>query len=117
MTGLEAVKKLRQNWIDETHLFDDDLLDIVENALKEYEMEHTLRIRLENINYELVREKERNEKKLKALEIIKETPIFAWYVTIYKDAYEMVSDVKGFRVNNSVEELQEMFDLLREVLK
>lgn len=56
------------------------------------------------------------EKELKALEIIKETPIFAWYITIYKDAYEMVADVKGFRVNNSVEELQQMFDLLKEVL-
>ena len=54
--------------------------------------------------------------KLKALEIIKETPVFAYYITIYKNAYEMVSDVKGFRVNNSVEELQEMFDLLKEVL-
>lgn len=57
-----------------------------------------------------------DEKKLKALEIIKETPIFAWYVTIYKDAYEMVADAKGFRANNSVEDLQQMFDLLKEVL-
>ena len=56
------------------------------------------------------------EKELKALEIIRETPEFAWYITIYKNAYEMVSDVKGFRVNNSVEELQKMFDLLKEVL-
>lgn len=54
---------------------------------------------------------------IKALEIIKETPIFAWYITIYKDAYEMVSDAKGFRVNNSVEELQQMFDLLKEVFE
>ena len=57
------------------------------------------------------------ETALEALEIIKETPIFAWYITIYKDAYEMVSDAKGFRTNNSVEELQEMFDLLKKVLK
>lgn len=56
------------------------------------------------------------EKALKALEVIKETPEFAWYITIYDNAYEMVSDVKGFRVNNTVEELQEMFDLLKEVL-
>ena len=56
------------------------------------------------------------EEELKALEIIRETPEFAWYITIYKDAYEMVSDVKGFRVNNSVEELQKMFDLLKKVL-
>jgi len=56
------------------------------------------------------------EKELTAIEILKETPIFAWYVTIYKDAYEMAADAKGFRVNNSVEELQQMFDLLKEVL-
>lgn len=59
---------------------------------------------------------ENNKKKLEALEIIKETPIFAWYITIYKDAYEMVADAKGFRTNDSVEELQEKFDLLKEVL-
>ena len=53
---------------------------------------------------------------LKALQIIKETPIFAWYITIYKDAYEMVTDAKGFRINDSVEELQEKFDLLKKVL-
>jgi len=57
------------------------------------------------------------EKALKALEIIKKTPIFAWYITIYKDAYEMVADAKGFRTNESVEELQKKFDLLKEVLK
>lgn len=62
------------------------------------------------------KDKEYDIKILKAFEIIKETPEFAWYTTIYKDAYEMVSDVKGFRVNNSVEELQEMFNLLKEVL-
>ena len=40
-------------------------LDIVFNTIKTYEMEHTLRIRLENIIWE-------NAKKLKALQIIKE---------------------------------------------
>ena len=83
---LEALKMLRQNSIDDTHLFDDELFNVIEPILK-------------------------------ALEIIKETPEFAWYITIYKNAYEMVSEVEGFRVYNSVEELQEMFDLLKEVLK
>jgi len=71
LTPLEAVEELKQNNKVGSHLFDDELLDIIEAALKDYEMEHTLRIRLENINYELVREKQVNEKKLKALEIIK----------------------------------------------
>lgn len=39
----------------------------IENALKDYEMEHTLRIRLENANYELVRKNQENEKKLEAI--------------------------------------------------
>ena len=56
------------------------------------------------------------ENALKALDIIKETPEFAWYVKIYDNAYDMASDVKGFRLKNSVEELQKMFDLLKEVL-
>lgn len=68
---LKALEKLRQNFKDGSHLFDNDLLDIIEKALKEYEMEYTLRIRLENANYELVREKQENDKKLKTLEIIK----------------------------------------------
>ena len=61
-------------------------------------------------DYELI------EKELKALEIIRETPEFAWYVTIYKNAYEMIADAKGFRINESAEDLQEKFDLLKEVL-
>lgn len=40
--------------------------------LKTFEMEHILRIRLENINYELVREKQDNKNKLTAFKIIKE---------------------------------------------
>lgn len=70
----------------------------------------------ELISIECKYELEIIEKALKALEIIEETPIFAWYVTIYEDAYEMVSDAKGFRTNESVVELQEKFDLLKEVL-
>ena len=71
---------------------------------------------LEDIEEELGIDLNIIKKSLKALEIIKETPIFAWYITIYKDAYEMIADAKGFRVNESAEELQEKFDLLKEVL-
>lgn len=34
---LETLEKLRQNLKDDTHLFDDELLDIIEVALNEYE--------------------------------------------------------------------------------
>ena len=66
---LEALEK-----IIDTYCIDniDKEISIIATALKDYEMEHTLRIRLENAIYELLREKQENEKKLKALEIIKE---------------------------------------------
>lgn len=70
---LEALERiaLGSNTLEsQTLKFQKDYM-LVENALKQYEMEHTLRIRLENINYELVREKQENEKKLKVLDIIK----------------------------------------------
>ena len=86
--GLEALNRIGEFQVDKTYaLKTNENIDIfhyktvkelvpqyfatIEKELKEYEMEHTLRIRLENINYELVREKQENEKKLKALEIIK----------------------------------------------
>lgn len=56
------------------------------------------------------------EKALKALEIIQETPEFAWYVKIYENAYEMIGDRIGFRAKESAEELQKKFNLLKEVL-
>ena len=57
------------------------------------------------------------KKELTALEIIKETPEFAWYVMMYKNAYEMIEDRKSFRLDESVEELEEKFRLVKEVLK
>lgn len=55
-------------------------------------------------------------KKLKALEIIKDKPMFPVYIKIYKNAYEMIADRPGFSVSQSAEELQKEFDLLKEVL-
>lgn len=105
---LEALEQLKYyNTLQNDYYDMTKELDIIETALK----------RLETLEEEKQSFDRATEKKLKALEIIKETPIFAWYITIYKDAYEMVADAKGFRVNNSVEELQEMFDLLKEALK
>ena len=48
-------------------IYEKEWFDNIENALKDYEMEHTLRIRLENANYELVRKNQENEKKLEAI--------------------------------------------------
>ena len=105
LTPLEAAKELKdevvanyyqdQNWFDERY-------EIIEKALKDYEMEHTLRVRLENINYELVREKQANKKKLKALEIIKDKQ---WFDDFMKE-----------HLNRSYFTKEE-FDLLKEVLK
>ena len=64
ITPLEALDKIIYSYGYDKNI------EIVSKALKDYEMEHTLRIRLENTNYELVREKQENDKKIKALEII-----------------------------------------------
>ena len=77
LTPLQALERLRPKTTYEPYYTRNErryCCDIIETALKDYEMEHTLRVRLENINYELVREKQENEKKLKALEIIKKLP-------------------------------------------
>lgn len=65
MTGLEILQEIKNKPFSWEKL--KDSLDTIEKELKEGEMEHTLRVRLENINYELVREKQESEKKLKAL--------------------------------------------------
>lgn len=64
--GLEALKDIRE--IFTCHDFDFiEKCDIIEKELKNGEMEHTLRVRLENINYELVRDKEKKDKTLDIL--------------------------------------------------
>ena len=72
--GLDALQDIRLRLFIESEVQSKKVikdLKTIEEELKDYEMEHTLRIRLENINYELVREKQENENKLKALDIIK----------------------------------------------
>ncbi len=39
LTPLEALEELRQNIVDDAHYFDEDLLSIIEDALKDYEKE------------------------------------------------------------------------------
>ena len=105
----------------------------IENELKEYDMEHTLRIRLENINYELVREKQELEKafvalskddekakkllsleieKNRALEIIKNKGIDILALQHYKNASQY-----NFSLRGKFSQLTEKeFNLLKEVL-
>ena len=82
---------------------------------KDLEMEHALRIRLENINYELVREKQENDKKLKALEIIKEKRVdITFFDTYVKWNWEKYLNRK---LKCSEKELtKDEFNLLKEVL-
>lgn len=62
LTALEALEQLRQNNKDDSHLFDDELLDIIEKQLKA----------LEHINKRLKNELfEYEDKEIKALDIIK----------------------------------------------
>lgn len=67
--NLEAIEILKERkWVDIEQY--KALCELIKTALIDGEIEHTLRIGLENDNYKLMREKQDNEKKLKALEII-----------------------------------------------
>ena len=65
-----------------------DDLDAVFTAIRNCETERSLRIRLENANYELVREKEENQKKLKAFEIIKEKNVNVAALMFWNTTYK-----------------------------
>ena len=99
----------------------DALVENYETALKEYEMEHTLRIRLENANYELVREKQENDKKLKALEIIKkkrlDVSFFMSRIEKNPEFYSTAESMNKSILKITTEPLtQEEFKLLKEIL-
>ena len=114
LTPLEAVKCLKEQF-EICGIKNNPYLKIIETALKDYEMEHTLRIRLENINYELVEEKQENEKKLKALEIIKEKRVdITFFDTYIKWNWEKYQNRK---LKCSEKELtKEEFDFLKEIM-
>ena len=123
--GLEKLEELKKDLTNRSYSNIEklDRYKIIEKELKKVDqlekqlnMVHKINAQLCIVRDELYKENELLKKKAKALEIIKETPIFAWYVSIYKNAYEMIADVKGFRLQNSAEELDEMFNLLKEVL-
>ena len=113
----EALERLKFNLLAEGFWQDvlQDML-VIETALKEREMEHTLRIRLENINYDLVREKQENEKKLKALEIIKEYELLSVFQDENGKFFIIFTGKYGFEIETAIEIPQEKYDLLREVL-
>lgn len=106
---LEALEK-----IVDTYCIDniDKEISIIATALKDYEMEHTLRIRLENAIYELVREKQENEKKLKALEIIKGKEVNV-FLLLHSRNLKIYNDI----VEDNRKLTQEKYDLLKEALK
>lgn len=97
LTPLEALEKLRQNNVDDSHLFDDELLDIIETALNE------LKIMKEIIADILTREE---EDKLKALEIIKEKT---------KYFVEFDNNTKTIYIDSALDCDNEEYDLLKEV--
>ena len=92
---LEALEKLKQNNVDNTHLFDTDLLNIIENAFK------------------------RLEKQDEILRIIKEKfviPAYIWNsenVEKYNKWLKQITFRKDFNVRKLT---QEEYDLLKEVL-
>ena len=86
LTPLEAVEELKQNNKVGSHLFDDELLDIVETALKDYEHLYQLWNCKDSDTMIIQTTKtihDENNKKLQALEIIKDNKIneleLVWY--------------------------------------
>ena len=84
-------------------------LDIIETALKRQELlELDLRIANNNLKYA--------EKKLKALEIIKEKQVDCWALVRFDKNYRDLTD-GDFGYISAIKLSQEEFDLLKEVLK
>ena len=112
---LEALERIIETFYDKNT----EDIEVVKTALKDYEMERTLRVRLENINYELVREKQENNKKLKALEIIKEKKINVGYLLVMIELFgDKALNEYNKSAHKKTEELtQEEFNLLKEWLK
>lgn len=87
----------------------------IETALKETEMEHTLRVRLENANYELVRKEQANEKQLKALEIIKNKRVNVDFLLDCKTLEQYNYSCLQYELDRQCL-TQEEYDLLKEVI-
>ena len=98
-----------------------DEINIIETALKDCEMEHTLRIRLENANYELVRKQEKQDK---ILRIIKEKEVDVYFLKRmlieWSSLYNTYgNDEKARKKYNEIHDkklTKYEFDLLKEVL-
>ena len=57
------------------------------------------------------------EKQDEILKILNKEPILVWYCSIYKDAYEMISDAKGFMINEDMETIERYFNLVKQWLE
>lgn len=109
--GLEAIEILKERkWVDIEQY--KALCELIKTALIDGEIEHTLRIGLENVNYKLVREKQDNEKKLKALEIIKEKQVNVW--CLLKVGLKRYNNEFVYQKERHL--TQEEYDLLKKVV-
>ena len=57
------------------------------------------------------------EKQDEILKILSKEPILVWYCSIYKDAYEMMSDAKGFMINEDPKTIERYFNLIKQWLE
>ena len=143
--GLKALEELRQNTIDDTHMFDYMFFDIIEKELKEYElMKQTKYIVADKKPTDDDLEKLKNQrmfvtdlpqceikplfdeetqKKIKALEIIKEKMVNLDDLNdaICEDSYHQNNEHNAIDIYNQnrfeyKQLTQEEFDLLKEVL-
>ena len=98
--GLEALEKLRQNNVDNSHLFDDELLDTIEKEINQ--------LLKENLVLSI---------KEKAFEIIKKKFDINVYIMYTKGDYQLNITNLGSFVDEIYEKIsKEEFDILKEVL-
>ena len=111
---LEAIDILKERkWVDIEQY--KSLCELIKIALIDGEIEHTIRIGLENDNYKLMREKQDNEKKLKALEIIINKRV-DMILLVHACRIGYGYDFFNYRCEVGYELTKEEYDLLKEVL-
>ena len=118
LTPLEALEKIvNDHCIDN----EDEELDIIETALKDYEKIKFEHSELRTYHYDLLKENERlhnqKVKKLKALKIIKRCPVeIIEILDTYSSWEEYRQDYRNRSERQGLIQSKQEFDLLKEVL-
>lgn len=122
LTPLEALDFIKtspyRNWKGKVNTINFNFeteIKIIETALKRLETLEEDFMSLTETNMELVQEQARNQKKLKALEIINNKEVAVFFLNKSKDVNDYNNTLKTYGTNQEL--TQEEYDLLKEVFK